>query len=171
MKLIIHQTPSTQRPCPVKHRAEGPSLLTDEAVALVAAGIGVPCQHAALDFAKGLEDTLDVVVRKVRVHRRHVDTVIGTRLLCQLVNDGLRLADVTWPPHLQHTYQHRGQLSGGMLCRSRCESRGVCLCVGVLESVSMSATIGCFQLSGLPQGLNSTCNFIFYKIPNILFYL
>lgn len=111
--------------CLLKHRAEVLSLLTDEAVALMAASIGVPCQSAALDFAKGLKHALDVIIRQVRVHRCHVDTVIGARLLCQLVNDGLRLADVTWPPHLQHTYQHRGQLSGwgGCCAVCGCQSR------------------------------------------------
>ena len=71
-------------------------------------------QRARLDASEGLKHTLDVLVREVGVDRRNVDAVEGTRLLCQLVNDGLRLTDVTWPPHLQHrSYQHRATEWGG----------------------------------------------------------
>lgn len=73
---------------------------TDEAIALVASSGLLSGQHAGLDLAKGLKDTLDVDVGEVRVHRRHIDPVEGTSFFCQLVDDWLSLADVTGPPHL-----------------------------------------------------------------------
>lgn len=83
-------------------------LLTDKAVAFV-----LPCgvlsgQCTGFYLAEGLKDALDVVVRQVRVHGGYINAIVCACLLCQLVNDGLRLSDVTWPPYLQHTYQHRG---------------------------------------------------------------
>lgn len=74
--------------------------LTNEAVAFVAAGRRVSGQHAGLDLAEGLKDTLDVVVGEVGVDRRHVDPAEGARLLGQLVDDGLSLANVTGPTDL-----------------------------------------------------------------------
>lgn len=74
--------------------------LTDEAVAFVAAGRRLSGQHAGLDLAEGLKDASDVVVGEVGVDRRHVDPVEGTRLLGQLVDDGLSLANVTGPTDL-----------------------------------------------------------------------
>lgn len=61
--LTTYPNHSTEKMCLLRQRAEALSLLTDEAVALVAASIGVPRQSAALDFAKGLKDALDVVIR------------------------------------------------------------------------------------------------------------
>lgn len=74
--------------------------LTDEAIALVLASRGVPSQCARFDLAEGLKHTLDVVVREVLVHRSHVDAVEGSRLLGQLVYDGLGLPYVAGPAHL-----------------------------------------------------------------------
>lgn len=75
--------------------------LTNEAIALVLASCGVAGQRARFNLAKGLKHTLDVVVREVLMHRSHIDSVEGTCLLSQLVNDGLGLSYVAWPAHLE----------------------------------------------------------------------
>lgn len=77
------------------------AVLTDEAVAFVPTSGRLSCQHAGLDFPKGLEHAFDVVVGEVGMHRRHIDPVKGSSFLRQLVDDRLSLANVTGPPHLQ----------------------------------------------------------------------
>lgn len=77
------------------------AVLTNESVALVAPGRRLSSQHAGLDLTKGLKNTLDVIVGEVGVDGRHVDPVKGARLLRQLVDNRLSLADVTGPPDLQ----------------------------------------------------------------------
>ena len=74
--------------------------LTNEAIALVLASRGVPSQRAGFDLAKGLKHTLDVIIREVLVHGSHVDAVEGSRLLGQLVYDGLSLPYVAGSAHL-----------------------------------------------------------------------
>lgn len=71
----------------------------------MAPGGGLAGQHAGLDPAEGLENALDVLVGEVRVDGRHVDPVEGSRLLRQLVNDRLSLADVAGPADLQDIAQ------------------------------------------------------------------
>lgn len=93
--------------------------LTDKAKAFVPSADWLSDQRAGLDPSEGLKDALDIVVGEVGVNRRHVDSVKGPCLLCQLVDDWLSLADVTGPPNLQDKQQAKRRVMMNNLLVSR----------------------------------------------------